>query len=77
MGLGESHCNVLLIVRDNPQTSDFEQKGEPKQNRTEVRVLTILTPYCWAKATPTLAADRGVQFEGTASGHRSAGEAWR
>ena len=36
MGCDESHFNVSLIVRDKvtrqcPQTTNFEQKGEPKQ----------------------------------------------
>ena len=43
--------NVSLIVRDKvtrqcPQTTTFEaEKGEPKQIRTEVPLLTSLTPY--------------------------------
>ena len=50
MGSDESHFNVSLIVRDKiarqcPQTTTFEEKGEPKQNRTEVLLLTSLTPY--------------------------------
>ena len=37
MGSDESDFNVSLIVRDNvtrqyPQTTTFEEKGEPKQN---------------------------------------------
>ena len=48
MGRGESHFNVSLIVRDKvtrecPQTTTFEEKGEPKQIRTEVPLLTSLT----------------------------------
>ena len=44
-----SHFNVSLIVRDNltrecPQTTTFEEKGEPKRIRTEVPLLTSLTP---------------------------------
>ena len=36
MGSGNSHFNVSLIVRDKvttryPQTTTFEEKGEPKQ----------------------------------------------
>ena len=36
MGSGESHFNVSSIVRDNvtrqcPETTIFEQKGEPKR----------------------------------------------
>ena len=39
-----------LIVRDKvsrqcPQTTTFEEKGEPKQIRTEAPLLTSLTPY--------------------------------
>ena len=46
----ESHFNVSLIVRDKvtrqcPQTTTFVVKGEPKQIRTEVPLLTSLTPY--------------------------------
>ena len=54
MGSDESHFNVSLIVRDKvtrqcPQTTIFEEKGEPKQIRTEVPQLTSLTPYRQAK----------------------------
>ena len=40
----------FIIVRDKvtrqcPQTTTFEEKGEPKQIRTEVLLLTGLTPY--------------------------------
>ena len=50
MGSDESHFNVSLIVRDKvtrqcPQTTIFEEKGEPKRIRTEVPLLTSLTPY--------------------------------
>ena len=50
MGSDESHFNVPLTVRDKvtgecPQTTTFEEKGEPKRNRTEVLLLTSLTPY--------------------------------
>ena len=45
MGSDESHFNVSLIVEDNcPQTTFFEEKGEPKRIRTEVPLLTSLTP---------------------------------
>ena len=48
MGSDESHFNVSLIVRDTvtrqcPQTTTFEEKGEPKRVRTEVPLLTSLT----------------------------------
>ena len=47
---GEGHFTVSLIVRNKvtrqcPQTTTFEEKGEPKRNRTEVLPLTSLTPY--------------------------------
>ena len=50
MGSDESHFNVSLIVRDTfkrqcPQTTTFEEKGEPKRIRTEVPLLTSLMPY--------------------------------
>ena len=50
MGSDESHFNVSLIVRDKitrqcPQTTIFEEKGELKRIRTEVPLLTGLTPY--------------------------------
>ena len=49
MGSDESHFNVSLIVRDKvtrliPQTTTFEEKGEPKRIRTKVPLLTSLTP---------------------------------
>ena len=50
MGSDESHFNVPLIVRDRvtrqcSETTIFEEKGEPKRIRTEVPLLTSLTPY--------------------------------
>ena len=50
MGGNESHFNVSLVVRDKvtrqcPQTTNFEEKGEPKRYRTEVLPLTSLPPY--------------------------------
>ena len=50
MGSDESHFNVSLILRDKatrqcPQATTFEEKGKPKQIRTEVLLLTSLTPY--------------------------------
>ena len=50
MGSDESHFNASLIVRDKvtrqcPQTTTFEEKGEPKRIRTEVLLLARLTPY--------------------------------
>jgi len=50
MGGDESRFNVSLVVRDKvtrkcPQTTTFEEKGEPKRYRTEVLPLTSLPPY--------------------------------
>ena len=50
MGSEGSRLNVSLIVRDKvarqcPQTTTFEEKGEPKRIQTEVPPLTSLTPY--------------------------------
>ena len=50
MGSDEIRFNVSLIVRDRvtrqcPQTTTFEEKVEPKRIRTEVPLLTSLTPY--------------------------------
>ena len=50
VGSDESYFNVLLTVRDKVtrqclQTTTFEEKGEPKQIRTEALLLTSLTPY--------------------------------
>ena len=50
MDSDESNFNVSLTVRDKatrqcPQTTTFEDKGEPKRNGTEVLLLTNLTPY--------------------------------
>ena len=56
VGSSESHFNVSLIVkgkvtRQRPQTTAFEEKGETKQIRTDVLLLTSLTPYRLAKPT--------------------------
>ena len=50
MGSDESHFKCFITVRDKvirqcPQTTTFEDKGEPKQIRTEVLLLTSLTSY--------------------------------
>ena len=47
VGSDESHFNVSLIVRDkvtrqSPQTTTCEEKGEPKQIRTEVKPAHVL-----------------------------------
>ena len=50
MGSDGSRFNGSLIVRDKvtrpyPQTTTFEEKGEPKRYRTEVLPLTSLPLY--------------------------------
>ena len=50
MGSDESHFNVALTVkakvtRQCPQTTSFEETGELKWIRTDVPLLTSLTPY--------------------------------
>ena len=50
MGSDESHYNDSSFVRDKvtrqcPQTTTFEEKGEPNRIGTEVLLLTSLTPY--------------------------------
>ena len=57
-GSDERHFNVSLIVRDKvtrrcPQSTTFQEKGEPKRIRTEVPLLTSLTPYRQAKPADT------------------------
>ena len=47
MGSDESHFNISLIVKDKvtrqcPQTTTFEERGEPKRNRTEALLFTRL-----------------------------------
>ena len=55
MGSDVSHFNVSFIsvrdkvTRQSPQTTTFEEKGEPKRIRNEVPLLTSLTPYREAK----------------------------
>ena len=54
MGSDESHSSVSLIVTDKgtrhcPQTTIFEDKRRTKAIRTEVHLLTSLTPYRQAK----------------------------
>ena len=33
------------VTRQRPQTTTFEESEKPKRNRTEVLLLTSLTPY--------------------------------
>ena len=54
IGSDESHFKISFIMRGKvtrqcPQTTTSEEGGEPKRNRTEVILLTSLTPYRWAK----------------------------
>ena len=41
-----------IVTRQCPQTTTFEEKGEPKQIRTEAPTLTSLTLYRCAKPAP-------------------------
>ena len=46
VGSDKSHFKVRdKATRQCPQTTTLEEKGEPKQIRTEVPLLTSLTPY--------------------------------
>ena len=49
IGSDETHFNVSIVrdkaTRQCPQTTTFDEKGEPKQIRTEVPLHTSLTPY--------------------------------
>ena len=67
VGSDESRFNVSLIVRDKdtkqcPQTTTLEGKGEPKQIRAEVPLLTSLTPYRWAKAAHISSVFTGTSY---------------
>ena len=67
MGSDQSHFNASLIVRDKvtrqcPQTTTFEEKGEPKRIRTEVPLLTSLTPYRNAKPAHVSCCGQHVEF---------------
>ena len=60
MGSDESHFNVSLTVRDRvtrqcPETTIFEEKGEPKRIRTEVPLLPNLTPCQTSSPVPSSA----------------------
>ena len=44
----DEECVITVrdkVTRQCPQTTTFEEKGEPKRIRTEVLLLTSLTPY--------------------------------
>ena len=59
VGSDERHFNVSLtavrdkVTRQCPQTTTYEhEKGDPKQNRTEVPLLTSLKPVLnWANVS--------------------------
>ena len=67
MGSDDSYFNVSVgsdgqshkTVSTNHNL--FEEKREPKRYRTEVRPLTSLTPYRWAKAAHSYLCD-GLRF---------------
>ena len=66
MGSDESRFNVSLIARDRvtgqcPQTTAFEEKGEPRRIQTEVLLLTSLTPSCQAKPAHHTALFAGLK----------------
>ena len=67
VGSDERLFNVSLIARDKvtrqcPQTTAFEEKGEPKRIRTEVSLLTSLTPYQRPQRPNRLTKDRVEAF---------------
>ena len=49
MGSDQNHFNVFKVTRQCPQTTTFEENGDPKQIRTQVLLLTSLTPDRSAK----------------------------
>ena len=69
MGSDESHFNVSLIVRNKvtrqcPQTTTSEEKGEPKRIRTDVPLLTSLTPYRRDKTAASGSLLQEIEFIG-------------
>ena len=71
MGSDESHFNVSLIVRDKvirqcPQTTTFEEKGEPKRIRTEVPLLTARPNRLTKQTTQSIALKYDPAGEHTA-----------
>ena len=65
MGSDESHFNVTVGIDGQSHKTVstnhnlFEGKGEPKRYRTEVLLLTSLTPYRRAKAALALSVPAG------------------
>ena len=73
MGSDESHFNVSLIVRDKvirqcPQITAFEEKGEPKRIRTEIPLLTSLMLYRKTKPAHRAAKASAVPLSGLFTG---------
>ena len=70
VGSDESRFNVSLIVRNKvtrqcPHITTFEEKGEPKQIRTEVLLLTSLKPVLnWANVcSPKHTSDTSTNYD--------------
>ena len=63
------------LSRQCPQTTSSEEKGEPKRIRTEVPLLTILTPYRQAKPTHTV-RDRDPIGKGVGGGEEGGEVGW-
>ena len=77
VGSDESRFNVSLTVRGKvtrqcPQTTTFEEKGEPKRIRTDVPPLTSLTPYRWAKPAHLSPVNQSLEF-GSSHGYQECG----
>ena len=47
VGTDERHFIIVrdIVTRQGPQTTHFEEKGEPKLYRTDVLPFTSLMPY--------------------------------
>ena len=43
--LSPQNDSCIKSTRQCPKTTTFEEKGQPKRIRTEVPLLTSLTPY--------------------------------
>ena len=83
MGSDESHFYVSLTVRDSvtrhsqcPQTTTFEEKGEPRRIRTEVPLLTSLTPYRQAKPAHQNGVETGAIITDDAAAKAAHGGRW-
>ena len=60
------------VTMQCPQTTTFEEKGEPKRYQTEVLLLTSLTPYRWAKPAHVKDAKQDSAYLLTATPHHLA-----